>query len=282
MPIKGLTDTVLPTFPRLGKLRKGANSARKTADGSQYSTPGPGEDLEYFRFVSERPDVQAAFDKFYTRPAMLIVYLPYDEVERNFQAWQEEWTAAGLIHRCDGETAVIWRMPDGRYSRTPKPCPYFENPGLRTARNPGCRPVGRLSIIIPELLQVGFVGYVSLETHSKHDIISIQASLLAVYEAAQKRNIKTGLRGIPFALRRVRETISVPLPGEGGKRVNRPKWLVKIEPISDWMALDLTGVKQDVLQESNRSILSDGRLLSTGDDEDREHGEMHDNASPNM
>lgn len=218
-PIRGLTDSVRPAFPLLGVLRKGA--PRKENQNK------PGADLEYFRFVPKRPEVGEAFVRAYgEKPKSLEVYLPYASVDDNFQAWQEEWVAGGLVHRCDGVTTVIWRGQDGRYVTDPdrqKPCPG------------SCKPVGRLQLILPKLIFAGHVGYVMLITTSIHDIRSIQASLL---EASELRSAsELGLRGIEFLLYRQQEEIST--PGSNGKRVRRSKSLVKLTPAVEWARLQL-------------------------------------------
>ena len=247
MPIKGLTDNVLPAFPRLGKLRKGG---AKPATGFGY-----GKDLEYFRFTSERDEVLRVFTQAYgEQPALLNVYLPYAGLEDNWQAWLEEWSAGGLVHRCDGETMTIWRTATG-YSQKPEPCPWRTKE--RTTKNPGCKPVGRLTVVIPELIRAGFVGYVTLETHSKHDLLSIQATLLAVIEA--RSGVAAGLRGIPFVLRRVPETIST--PDADGKRVSREKWLIKLEPAADWVSLQLETAQRAALAGRQPLQLTSGKIV---------------------
>lgn len=211
MPIRGLTDTVAPRFPRLGKLRKGAV---KPEVGNK-----PGADLDYFRFDGE-PDVTAAFIAAYgNQPRVLSVYLPFAGVDDCFAAWKEKWAAGGLVHRCDGQTMQIWRTPDGKYSRAAKAC------------DGGCDEVARLEVILPELFRAGHVGYVTLETHGLNDMLGIQATLNAAYTA------RRDLRGIEFVLRRVERDIST--PGEGGKRVRRTKWIVELAPAPRWAQVQL-------------------------------------------
>ncbi len=244
MSIKGLTDNVLPAFPRLGKLRKGAAQENGRL----------GREQSFWRFASERTDVSAAFTAaFGAQPVAITIYLPYAAVAENFTTWREEWTAGGMVHRCDGETMTIWRTPTGHYDSTPRPCP---NAGQE---KPACKPVGRLTVIIPELIQAGYVGYVTMETHSLNDLLSIQASLLAVAEA--RRGNEMGLRGVPFVLRRVPELIST--PGEDGKRVRRQKYLVKLEPLADWVALQLEASRKLAFGNEQRLALADGRSVNT-------------------
>ena len=220
MPIRGITDSVQPGLPRIGKLRKGGEAPRNAAG----QVVKMGADLDHFRFTSERPEVQAAFEDAYgATPALVHIYLPYADIERNFGCWKERWAAGGLVHRCDGETMQIWLGPEGLYHKSPKPC------------DGDCDEVGRLSVIVPELVQAGYVGYVTLETHGINDLLSIQASLLAAAESRAGNDL--GLRGIQWNLRRVKEKISTPMGN--GKRVRREKWLVKLEPAADWVQLQL-------------------------------------------
>jgi hypothetical protein len=245
MTIKGLTDNVIPRFPRLGKLRKGGE---KPTTGNK-----PGAELSYFRFTSENPAIVGAFHEAYgTQPAMLRVYLPYPSTEMNFSTWKEAWAAGGLVHRCDGETCTIWRTPDGKYSQAPKPCPG------------GCKEVGRLEVILPELITAGFVGYVTLETHSLHDLMNITATLEAVRQSAQDR--PNGLQGIEFVLRRKKERISTP-DGKGG-RASREKWLVSIEPVPSWAQTYLAMASSTLAIEAPRVDMLTGEVLDDDDEED--------------
>jgi hypothetical protein len=241
MPIIGLTDNVTPRFPTLGKLRKGAPSEeRQNAQGKKFQSYG--KDLEYFRFTSENPEVQKKFVELYgEKPAALHVYLPYATVNENFATWKELWKSGGLQHRCDGQTMTIWLAPDGKYHSEPKPCPYFGKiqSEEEKRKDPPCKEVGRLSLILPLLWRAGFIGFVTLETHSKHDLISIASSLQAVMEAPGNAS---GLSGVEFVLRRAPETIST--PGDGGQRVRRQKWLVKIEPAVRWAQLQLEAAQR--------------------------------------
>lgn len=232
MPIKGLTDNIRPAFPIIGKLRKGGEKGPK----------GIGPDLSYFRFTSERPEIVRAFHEAYgDQPTLINVFLPYITPDENFSVWKEKWVAGGMIHRCDGETMSIWLGPDHRYHREPAPCPYHssEKSDSEQRSDPPCEEVGRLSLMIPELIREGYVGYVSLETHSIHDIRSIYATLLATSEARHQNPY--GLRGVQFVLRRVPETISVPGWGNNaGKRQRTQKFLVKLEPAASWVENQLS------------------------------------------
>ncbi len=258
MPIRGLTDTVRPAFRTIGKLRKGGE-AKRTTDGKMIKM---GDDLSYFRFTSDQPEVIEAFADAYGRtPALVRAYLPYPLVDDNFSCWKEAWSQGGLVHRCDGQTMTIWLDDKGKYQRTPKSC------------DGGCDEVGRLTLIIPELLRAGYVGYVCLETHGLNDLLSIQACLLAAF--ASRMGNPLGLRGIEWNVRRVKEKISTPMGN--GKRARRDKWLVKIEPAADWVQLQLEHAHAETMalpapiSTPERVIDVDtGEIIETVDDDYQE------------
>ena len=233
MPIRGMTDqdSVTPRFPRLGKLRKGGERVEKTKDGRKYTVMGP--DLDYFRFTSDRPEIVEAFYEAYgEKPTSILVYLPYISPDENFPTWCELWNESGMIHRCDGENMVIW-LEGSKYVRGSKSCPGGHKDG--DARN-DC--IGRLALIIPELVTAGFAGYVTMETHSKNDIVGITNVLADVFN--MRKDNEMGLRGITFNLKRIKENISVPGWGDRkDKRSRTDKYLVKIEPVIEWVKLQL-------------------------------------------
>lgn len=219
MPIKNLTGQA--SFPQIGTLRKG--------EEKQEGSNRPGKDLEYFRFDTQDEDAMRAFREYYKEePKAIRVFLPFQSIDENFDAWQEEWAASSLKHRCDGETCVLW-LDGAKYSRQPKPCPG------------GCKQAGRLKVVIPEL---GRMAYVTVLTTSKHDIISIDSSLRALY------NGRGSLVGIPLILRRVEREISTP---RGDKRARVTKSLITIEAQQEWASLHIRA-----LQESSMPMLDAG------------------------
>jgi len=249
MPIKGLQHSARAPLPRLGKLHK----------GGPRSGSGLGEDLKYFRFSAEGGDagVEAAFREAYgPEPSMLRVYLPYADLDSNLACWKEHWGAGGrLLHRCDGETCVKWLGEDGRYIVDPqmmqhRPCPCLDQP--RAANR--CREVGRLQVILPELWEAGYVGVVTLETHSVHDIVHIDSVLRHTLE--RSANPQAGLLGIEFVLRRQAERIRRPSTASGSAMTT--KWLVHIEPTSEWLLAQLEQARQAQLGRRFRAEGQDG------------------------
>lgn len=229
MPIKGLTHAadIRPRLPRLGKLRKGGEKTSK----------GFGPDLDHFRFTSDNAKIEQAFAaRFGKTPNSLVVYMPYQTLDENFPTWAEVWGASGLEHRCDGEFMAVWRE-GSKMVRGRKPCMGGHKEGDYRKDS-----VGRLEVVIPELLVAGFVGTVTMETHALNDIAFI-AGVLADVEA--KRG---SLRGVGFRLYRHKENISVPGWGErSNQRTRVDKWLVKIEPASEWVLHELGQARAEAL-----------------------------------
>lgn len=228
-------------FPCVGKLRKGGVKPE--------SGKAPGKDLTYFRFDSDDARAVSHFRAAYgDEPAQVNVFLPHQTAAQNFSCWQEAYVAGGLTHRCDGETCVIW-LDGTKYRTDPKPCPG------------GCKEVGRLMVIIPELQRF---AYVTVETHSINDIIRLQENLQAV------EFLRGDLRGIPFILKRTPVEISTPTAD--GKRARREKWLLSIEVDPAWAALQLESMHRAALTAGSVTV-DESRMLTTDyveDDEDEE------------
>lgn len=221
MSIIGLTDQTA-AFPIIGTLRKGEKKTKENA---------PGKDLTYLRFVSDDALANRMFNDAYPDENALRtinVFLPHKTTDENMDAWIEEWVAGGLVHRCDGQTQVLWRTPSGGYSTEHRPC-----------QNCKGKQVGRLSVIIPEL---GRFATVTIMTTSKHDIKNLTRQLRG-YEALQGGD----LRGVPFVITRRKFSISTPAPG--GKRARREKWLLSIETQPHWTIAKLTAMERAALPE---------------------------------
>lgn len=242
------------SFPNIGRLRKGGEKEVKTItkNGQTKEIETYGKDLTYFRFDTDDERAAKMFHAVYgEQPATINVYLPHQTAEQNFTCWQEAYVAGGLTHRCDGETCVIW-LDNGKYRTDPKPCPG------------GCKEVGRLMVIIPELQRF---AYVTAETHSIHDIIRLQENLQAV------EFLRGDLRGIPFILKRTPVEISTPTPD--GKRARREKWLLSIEVDPAWAALQLESMHRAALTVNG--VTDESRMLTTSyveEDDDVEDGEV--------
>lgn len=232
MAIKGMTGE-REAFPELGQLRKGGKK-QKRGDKEIW-----GKDLDHFRFTSDLPEVVALFAEVYgAEPKMVNVVLPFAGVADNLDAWCEEYVAGGLIHRCDGETMVLWQRQDGSYSTERRPCPYHAGEKQRTKARPGCKPTARLKVIVPELRRL---AYVTVLTNSTHDIRNLDAQLRALHR------LHGNVAGIPLQLRRVEKAISTP-DGNGG-RARRKKWLLSIEAAPRWVDRQLAASEQAALPQ---------------------------------
>lgn len=234
MPIKGLTDGNA-AFPMIGKIRKGSPKQKNSAGKEVY-----GKDLDYFRFDSKDQKAIAAFENEYgDKPREIYVRFPHPTTEQNFLTCKEEWSAGGLVHRCDGEVCSALRVGNlvQRHFMKNPPCPYFAGKE-RTAKEPGCKEVGRLQVIIPALKRF---AYVTVETHSKHDIINLHQQLKAVEMAFGKLN------SLPFML--CRRPVEVSTPTDTG-RARREKWLLSIEISPEWAERQLAASHQAAMEQS--------------------------------
>ena len=280
MPIKSLARTQ-GRLPEVGVLRKGAPKPER----------GPGRDLDYFRFTSERPEIEARFRKAYgEQPTMLRgLYLMAPEPETVFDCWQEAWGAGSLKHRCDGEY-VVRHQVNGRYV----------DPEYGKVSCPGgCARVGRLTLLLPDL---GQMATVCLQTSSIWDILHIQEQLEALYGLAQMMpDHKSGsLLGIPICVRRDSKQVSVPgmvdkKTGAQMPRSRMAKSLISIEAESRWYAPALAALEsaaRPVVLELNpgpvgelASVEAQWVYAPVEDDEEEDpreidgNGEIHEPAS---
>ena len=219
MPIVGLTDQKRPTFPKVGDIRKGAEKGEKR----------PGKDLTYFRYVAiegEEEAAEAFHEDYGDEPREINVVLPFDEIDRNLEAWMERYTSGALQCRGDGTTCTMWRDGDGEMRHEKRAC--GELPECDD-----CRPSGRLKVIIPELRRL---AYVTVHTTSKWDIVELTENLRALRQLTGN-----GLKGIPLVLKRRPREIST--PRADGKRVRQTKWLLSIEADQRWVDQSLRQIE---------------------------------------
>ena len=241
MPIIGLTDRGL-AFPELGHIRKGA---KKTGNK-------PGADLTYFRveFDEREQKAEQEFRRLYgNEPSAIRIVLPFNEIERMWDAWLEAYTAGRMIARSDGERYIYLidcntgklLVKNGIDIATGQPRPYVEGePAGYYMRQDGrkepvfCKPSGRLKVIIPELARA---AYMTVLTTSIHDIANISDQLRAFQTLNAGR-----IAGIPLILRRRPKRIST--PNADGTRARRVKWLLSIEADPDWVKMALHDTKR--------------------------------------
>lgn len=258
-PIKGLTDRGL-SFPEIGQIRKGA---KKTGNR-------PGEDLTYFRveFDEREKKAEESFWAVYTNketgkrePQAIRIILPFDEIERMWDAWYEGYTAGRMVARADGE--IFTYLIDAKTNRilvkngidieTGMPRPFIEGRPVGFYTSNGkempifCKPSGRLKVIIPELARA---VYLTVLTTSIHDILNISDQLRAFQQINGGR-----LSGIPLVLRRRPKAIST--PNADGTRARRVKWLLSIEADPEWVKKRLMATKAAALPGNGLALLSE-------------------------
>ena len=245
MPIIGMTDRGL-SFPEIGQIRKGAKK-----DPAQNR---PGSDLKWFRVEfdeQEKTSAEVFLSKYKTQPTEINIILPFDEIERCWDAWMEAYTAGRMVARSDGErfTYLVDTKTGEIKVKGGEPfTPYTEGQivGHDYQNKPvKCRAVGRLKVIIPELARA---AYLTVMTTSVHDIANISAQLAAFKTLNNGR-----IAGIPLVLRRRPKMIST--PGENGQRVRREKWLLSIEADPEWVKRMLSETKRLALPGNGMALL---------------------------
>jgi hypothetical protein len=253
MPIKGLTDRGL-SFPEIGQIRKGIKETRTRQDGSTYTVP---KDLEFFRVEFDQREQESAikFVQVYGRePKEINIILPFDEIERCWDAWLEAYTAGRMVARSDGERFVYWvdtATGDVKVKNGEPETPYKDGQVVGhdyQGKDVFAVPVGRLKVIIPELARAAFL---TVHTTSIHDIDNLSQQL-----GAFKRLNNGVIKGIPLVLRRRPKKISI--PAIDGQRTRMEKWLLSIEADPDWVKAKLVEVKSLALPEAEELLLPEG------------------------
>lgn len=242
MPIKGLTDRQL-AFPEIGRIRKGAPKGENR----------PGKDLTYFRVEFDEQETGAieVFSRAYgPEPTEINVILPFDEIDRCWDAWYEAYTAGRMVGRSDGEHftyLVDVKTGENLVLNSEPKTPHREVVGHYGQKNEAIRmrPVGRLRVMIPELARA---AYLTVLTTSIHDIANISAQLEAF-----KRVNGGRIAGIPLVLRRRPKKISVPKPD--GSRMRLAKWMLSIEADPTWVKALLLDVKRSALPGNGLALL---------------------------
>lgn len=257
--IKGLTDNGA-RFPKLGTLRKGAPKTDRGTVGADLG--------ENFRFSGVDDEIQQDFIQHFDSDVLSDLpplMLPYPTVDQCWQAWNEEWSASSLRHRCDGE--IVKLIADGDS--------FIADPtgpdGLPMLCPGGCKPCGYLEVVIPSWQRLGSV---TVLTTSVHDIKNIDGCLrLLAFGYAD-------LRAVRLILKRVKRKVSAPKPdGKGRMRVE--KWLLHLEPdpeqvraLTAWQGTSLTSgddtklLMADVDEEAEMDSADDenveGEVVETG------------------
>jgi len=248
MPITGLTDRGL-AFPEIGQLRKGG---AKDANGYV------GKDLNYFRVTFDEAETTAieTFKRVYgDQPKEINILLPFDDIDRVWDAWMEAYPAGRMVARTDG-TKYIYRVDPKTGEvlvKNGEPyTPYHDGEVVAVVINGKgvkeqikCKATGRLKVVIPELQRL---AYVTVLTTSIHDIGNISAQLEAIKKVNGGRIV-----GIPLVLRRRPKKIST--PSANGQRARRVKYMLSIEADPEWVKAKLLEVKALALPGNGFALL---------------------------
>lgn len=282
MPIKGLTDRGL-AFPEIGQIRKGAKKTESK----------PGADLTYFRVEfgdgpADQESARVFLATYGPQPREIRIILPFDEIDRMWDAWLEGYVAGRMVARADGDKYQYLVSSDGslvvkngvdvktnmeRPYIDGQPCYWYTN--TRGERVPVyCKPSGRLKVIIPELARA---AYLTVLTTSIHDIGNISQQLEAFRQLNNGR-----IAGIPLVLRRRPKAISTPNPNDPTVRVRRVKWLLSIEADPEWVKLALSHAKKLALPGNGLPLLHepDPEGESEFDQDDFEYDYNQDQTTP--
>lgn len=231
MPIKGLTDREL-AFPIIGTIRKGAPK-------EQGKRP---QDLTYFRveFDERESEAESLFRQLYgDKPTDIQVVLPFDDIDRCWDAHLEAYQAGRMVAKSDGEIMIKWDDPSTGtpIARNGEYLPESGKVGIARCPEDLCvgldykggkvymKPSGRLRVIVPKLMRG---AYMEVKTHSYTDIGNLSSNALAI------RSINGGrLAGVPLILKRRPQDISVPMGN--GKRTYKKMWVLSLEADPDWV-----------------------------------------------
>jgi hypothetical protein len=206
-------------FPQIATVRKGSP---KTNGGQM------GKNLPYFRIVFNKGEdaACAVFNKtFGVKPTQFEAMAPFNEIARFWDYWREGYIRAGgsaggmMIHRCDGAwinferdqktrqiTVMNWLDLNGQRAKCQ--CeggagrPLFVGKNKEGKQVPYfCKPVGRLSLIVPTLKRE---AYVLLNTTSIYDIMNITNNLKAILDN------NGHILGIPLVVSRREVEVNTP------------------------------------------------------------------------
>jgi hypothetical protein len=298
MPILDLQKRATARLKRAGIIRLGIKKT-SARTGKEYPAA-----TDYF-VLRDAPDL---IDIYGDKPTRLNVLLPFDEIDRNFPAWHQLWSAGGLVCQGNGEFIDYAVSPqtgevlvrDGRAlisnglgngikitAGEPVACPGLDH---SYSRCKNCRPRALLVVIIPEM---GRLAYYQVATGSIHNIINLTGQMRWYQERIGR------LQGIPFVLELRAESISTP-SGEGGKRARREKYLLSLETHPEYVqamlkemsaralpggppVAQLTAPAQDAPAESVDFAEDDAPVWENADfDDDPELDETPQSTSPTL
>ena len=253
MPILDLQQDAGARLKRAGIIRLGVKKkSQRTGREHPVETP---------HFVLK--DAPGLVEIYGPEPTKLNVWLPFNEVDRNFPAWHQNWVAGGLICRGDSQKieyavnpdngevivkkgqALITGTVDGIKLVTGHPvkCPGLAHDLYPRCQN--CRPNALLVVMIRELPRL---AYYQIATSSKHNVVNLTGQMKWFRENAGR------LQGIPFVLERRLDNISTP-SGKNGKRVRRDKYLLHLEADPEYVEAVFADMSARALPSTQRMAI---------------------------
>ncbi len=260
MPIKQL-QTDDPGLPRAGVIRLGykvkkcqgcnrvnrakfdtcQNCGKSIKDRPSYPT-----EANHF-VLDDAPGVAEAIGE--TEPTELKIFFPFDDANLVFPNFMQFWQASSLVCRGDGEqilyaietTTGRVKVRDGialndftegreeiKAGQT-MPCP-----GPERNRYPKCQNCKPNAMLIVLLRDVPRLAYWQISTTSIHNIVDLTKQLNMVKTTIGHLTATPRLTGVPFILKRVKRTVSVP-KGKDAGRQRVEKWFIQLEIEPDWV-----------------------------------------------
>jgi hypothetical protein len=202
-------------------------------------------------------------------PTELKVFFPFDDIGLIFPNFMQAWQASALMCRGDGEHIVYAINPttgkvkvrDGialydfdevnfngkvmpHKTGEVMPCPGPERNYYSKCRN--CKPNAMLIVMLRDVPRM---AYWQISTTSIHNIIDLQKQLNTVKGIVGQITGTPRLSGIPFILKRVKRTISVPKTDRAGAAIGRQrvdKWFVQLEIEPDWVVKMIAATRRNV------------------------------------
>jgi len=286
MPIKDL-QTSEYGFPEAGRIRLGIKKVNKA--GVEYPT-----ETDYF-VLSDAPDLISHYGQ---QPKELLVFLPYQERDRNLRAYYELFKRGGLYCQGDGDN-INWQIDPGESGavviRDGKVCQaYTEEDGQKQAegavvpcsgknrndsplypRCTSCKARALLFVLVrdpkdPLRLVGNRLAYYRLSTGSIHNIIGLTESLNTfAYLAA---GFRKGLAGIPLILRRTERIVAVTTKNKDNPDIaNRSqvsKHFLSFEADPMWSEIATLSIAAQALNKSVNDMLSLPDGITDADDID--------------
>jgi len=212
-------------------------------------------------------------------PTELKVFFPFDEVDRVFPNYMQHWSASSLVCRGDGEQIVYAINPQtGRATvkdgvvqeaftegKTQyQPGEVLACPGLERNLYPKCQHCKPNAMLIVMLRDVPRLAYYQISTTSIHNIVDLTQQLDYVREQVAKLTGQPRIAGVPFILRRVKRSVSVPnLDKDGQPKKDRngkllppkqrtDKYFLELEIEPEWIAKMVRGIAR--LADPERAV----------------------------